>query len=160
NFCSNAVKFTEQGAIVVKTELQNEDEHGQLVRFSVIDTGIGLGDEQMGRLFQAFEQADTSTTRRHGGTGLGLAISKRLAELMGGEVGVVSQPGKGSTFWFTAYLGKGDTLFPRLAQADLRGSRLLIIDDNTQAREVLASMLTTMSFSADEAPSGQQGIEM
>jgi signal transduction histidine kinase/DNA-binding response OmpR family regulator len=160
NFCNNAVKFTDQGEIVVKTELQREDEHGQLVRFSVIDTGIGLTEEQIGRLFQAFEQADTSTTRRHGGTGLGLAISKRLAQLMGGEVGVASQPGKGSTFWFTAYLGKGDTSIPALARPDLRGSRLLIIDDNAQAREVLASMLTTMTFSAEEAPSGQHGIEM
>jgi len=160
NFCNNAVKFTDQGAIVVKTELQEEDEHGQLVRFSVIDTGIGLTQEQMGRLFQAFEQADTSTTRRHGGTGLGLAISKRLAQLMDGEVGVASQPGKGSTFWFTARLGKGDTSIPLLARPELRGSRFLIIDDNAQAREVLASMLTTMTFSADEAPSGQQGIEM
>ena len=161
NFCNNAVKFTEQGEIVVKTELKKEDEHGQLVRFSVIDTGVGLSEEQMGRLFQAFEQADTSTTRRHGGTGLGLAISKRLAQLMGGEVGVASQPGKGSTFWFTAYLGKGDsTTPPRLARPHLRGARLLIIDDNAQAREVLAGMLTTMTFSADEAPSGQQGIEM
>ena len=160
NFCNNAVKFTEQGEIVVKTELQKEDEHGQLVRFSVIDTGIGLSEEQMGRLFQAFEQADTSTTRRHGGTGLGLAISKRLAQLMGGEVGVASQPGKGSTFWFTAYLGKGDRTTPRVARPDLVGARLLIIDDNAQAREVLAGMLTTMTFAADEAPSGQQGIEM
>jgi two-component system sensor histidine kinase/response regulator len=160
NFCNNAVKFTEQGEIVVKTELQNEDEHGQFVRFSVIDTGIGLTEEQLGRLFQAFEQADTSTTRRHGGTGLGLAISKQLAQLMGGETGVASQPGKGSTFWFTAYLGKGDTSSSRLARPDLRGSRLLVIDDNAQAREVLASMLTTMTFSADEAPSGQEGIEM
>src|SRR5262249_28477980 len=83
-----------------------------------------------------------------------------LAQLMGGEVGVVSQPGKGSTFWFTAYLGKGDAAFPRLERPDLHGSRLLIIDDNAQAREVLASMLTTMTLSADEAPSGQRGIEM
>src|SRR5215467_10692511 len=160
NFCNNAVKFTEQGEIVVKTELQKEDEHGQLVRFSVIDTGIGLSEEQMGRLFQAFEQADTSTTRRHGGTGLGLAISKRLAQLMGGEVGVNSQPGKGSTFWFTAHLGKGDNAIRVLARPDLRGSRLLIIDDNAQAREVLASMLKTMTFVADEAPSGSAGIDM
>ena len=107
NFCNNAVKFTENGEIIVKARVQEKDEDGQLVYFSVSDTGIGLTQEQMGRLFQAFEQADASTTRQHGGTGLGLAISKRLAHLMGGDVGVESEIGKGSTFWFTARLGNG-----------------------------------------------------
>jgi len=102
NFCNNAVKFTESGEIVVKAQVQEKDETGQLVCFWVSDTGIGLTEEQMGRLFQAFEQADASTTREHGGTGLGLAISKRLAQLMGGDVGVNSEVGRGSTFWFTA----------------------------------------------------------
>ena len=88
NFCNNAVKFTDHGEIIVRARVQEEDEKGQLVCFSVSDTGIGLTEEQMGRLFQAFEQADASTTRQHGGTGLGLAISKRLAQLMGGDVGV------------------------------------------------------------------------
>jgi len=160
NFCNNAVKFTERGEIVVKARVQEEDEGGQLVWFSVTDTGIGLTQEQMGRLFQAFEQADASTTRQHGGTGLGLAISKRLAELMGGNVGVSSEVGKGSTFWFTAYLGKGEAVSRHLPQPDLRGRHVLIIDDNAQAREVLSSMLTSMTFEADEAPSGQEGIEM
>src|SRR6516164_8191166 len=99
------------------------------------DTGIGLNEEQMARLFRAFEQADASTTRQHGGTGLGLAISKKLAQLMGGEVGVTSEVGKGSTFWFTAYLAKGESTAKRLARPDLRGRRVLIIDDNAQARE-------------------------
>jgi two-component system sensor histidine kinase/response regulator len=160
NFCNNAVKFTEQGEIVVKARVQEQDEQGQLVRFSVSDTGIGLTEEQMGRLFQAFEQADASTTRQHGGTGLGLAISKRLAQLMGGDVGVTSGVGKGSTFWFTAYLSKGEAISTRIDRADLRGRRLLIIDDNAQAREVLSSMLTSMTFVTDEAPSGLEGIEM
>ena len=110
NFCNNAVKFTEKGEIIVRARVKEEDEIGKLVHFSVSDTGIGLTDEQMGRLFQAFEQADTSTTRQYGGTGLGLAISKRLAELMGGDVGVESELGKGSTFWFTARLGKSDAV--------------------------------------------------
>ena len=125
-----------------------------MVYFSVSDTGIGLTEEQMGRLFQAFEQADASTTREHGGTGLGLAISKKLAQLMGGDVGVTSEVGKGSTFWFTAYLAKGEATTRRLANPDLRGRRVLIIDDNAQAREIESSMLTSMTFKVHEAPSG------
>jgi len=160
NFCNNAVKFTESGEVVVKARVQEKDESGQLVCFSVIDTGIGLTPVQMGRLFQAFEQADASTTRQHGGTGLGLAISKRLALLMGGDVGVDSEPGKGSTFWFTARLGNGQTSSRRAPRPDLRGRRVLIIDDNPQARAVLSSMLTSMTLVAHEAPSGLEGIEM
>jgi signal transduction histidine kinase/DNA-binding response OmpR family regulator/HPt (histidine-containing phosphotransfer) domain-containing protein len=160
NYCNNAVKFTERGEIVVKTRIKEEDEKGQLVYFSVSDTGIGLTEEQMSRLFQAFEQADASTTRQHGGTGLGLAISKKLAQLMGGDVGVTSEVGKGSTFWFTAYLAKGDAVVKRLAPPDLRGRRALIIDDNAQAREIESSMLTSMTFVVHEAPSGAEGIEM
>jgi signal transduction histidine kinase/CheY-like chemotaxis protein len=160
NFCNNAVKFTESGEVVVKARLEQKDENSQLVCFSVSDTGIGLTEEQMGRLFQAFEQADTSTTRQHGGTGLGLAISKRLAQLMGGDVGVNSEPGKGSTFWFTAQLGNGAGTSRRTPKPDLRGRRILIIDDNPQARAVLASMLTSMTFMAHEAPSGLEGVEM
>jgi signal transduction histidine kinase/DNA-binding response OmpR family regulator len=160
NFCNNAVKFTESGEVVVKARVEQKDENGQLVCFSVSDTGIGLTEEQMGRLFQAFEQADTSTTRQHGGTGLGLAISKRLAQLMGGDVGVNSEPGRGSTFWFTARLGHGAGSSRRTPKPDLRGRRILIIDDNPQARAVLASMLTSMTFVAHEAPSGLEGVEM
>jgi signal transduction histidine kinase/DNA-binding response OmpR family regulator/HPt (histidine-containing phosphotransfer) domain-containing protein len=160
NYCNNAVKFTERGEIVVKARVKEEDENGHLVYFSVSDTGIGLTDEQMGRLFQAFEQADASTTRQHGGTGLGLAISKKLAQLMGGDVGVTSEVGKGSTFWFTAYLAKGDGTARRLSRPDLRGRRVLIIDDNSQAREIESSMLASMTFVVHEAPSGREGIEM
>lgn len=160
NFCNNAVKFTERGEIVVKARVQEQDASGQLVCFSVTDTGIGLTEEQMGRLFQAFEQADASTTRQHGGTGLGLAISKRLAKLMGGDVGVSSTVGNGSTFWFTAYLGKGAPVARNLVMPDIRGQRVLIIDDNSQAREVLSSMLSSLTFVVQEAPSGQEGIEL
>ena len=160
NFCNNAVKFTESGQIVVKAQIQEKDETSQLVCFSVTDSGVGLTQEQMGRLFQAFEQADASTTRQHGGTGLGLAISKRLAQLMGGDVGVESELGKGSTFWFTARLGNGALSSRHAARPDLRGRRVLIIDDNAQARAVLSSMLTSMTFVTDEAPSGLEGIEM
>ncbi len=160
NFCNNAVKFTEKGEIVVRARVQEEDEAGKLVHFSVSDTGIGLTEEQMGRLFQAFEQADTTTTRQYGGTGLGLAISKQLARLMGGDVGVTSEVGKGSTFWFTARLGKSDAMTKSVPRPDLRGRHVLIIDDNSQAREVLASMLSSMTFVVDEAGSGAEGVEM
>ena len=160
NFCNNAVKFTESGEIIVRARVQEKNQEGQLVYFSVSDSGIGLTKEQMGRLFQAFEQADTSTTRQHGGTGLGLAISKRLANLMGGDVGVESEVGKGSTFWFTARLGNGAATRRYDVAPDLRARRVLIIDDNPQARAVLSSMLISMTFEADEAPSGLEGIEM
>jgi len=160
NFCNNAVKFTERGEIVVTARVQESDDKGQLVHFAVRDTGIGLTQEQMGRLFQAFEQADASTTRQHGGTGLGLAISKQLARLMGGDVGVSSQVGHGSTFWFTAFLGKGEGKPRRMVTPDLQGRRVLVIDDNPQAREVLSSMLQSMTFKVDEAPSGLEGIEL
>ena len=160
NFCNNAVKFTDKGEIIVKARVRDEDEKGKLIYFSVSDTGIGLTEEQMGRLFKAFEQADTTTTRQYGGTGLGLAISKQLARLMGGDVGVTSEIGKGSTFWFTARLGTGETVARSMQLPDLRGRRVLIIDDNSMAREVLAGMLTSMTFVVDEAPSGMEGIEM
>jgi len=161
NFCNNAVKFTETGEVLVKVEVLEDRADDQLIAFSVKDTGIGMTEEQMGRLFEPFEQADTSTTRRFGGTGLGLAISKRLAELMGGDVGVTSEPGKGSTFTFTARLGKAaEAPRRRMLQSDLRGRRVLVIDDNSHARSVLAGMLGNMGFDVDEAPSGEEAIEM
>src|SRR5215813_1408528 len=160
NFCNNATKFTEKGEVVVKGRVLEANSDSLLVKFSVSDNGIGMTEEQIGRLFRAFEQADASTTRRYGGTGLGLTISKKLAELMGGDVGVASELGKGSTFWFTAYLLKGEATSKHLARPDLRGRRVLVIDDNAQAREVLSSMLLSMTFLVHEAPSGQEGIEL
>ena len=158
---NNAVKFTEKGEVVVSAEVVEDVADSQLIAFSVRDTGIGLSQEQIGRLFQAFEQADTSTTRKYGGTGLGLAISKRLTELMGGDVNVTSELGKGSTFCFTARLGKAEAVTRRPAlRSDLRGRRVLVIDDNAYARNVLSSMLDNLGFSVDEAPSGEEGIEM
>lgn len=161
NFCNNAVKFTERGEIVVKARVQEDSEEDQLLYFSVRDTGIGLTKQQIGGLFQAFQQGDASTTRKYGGTGLGLAISKRLAELMGGDIGVTSEPGVGSTFWFSARLGKS-RVPPRrhLLQPDLGGRHVLIIDDNSAARTVLSNMLTNMTFVAHEASSGHEGIAM
>jgi two-component system sensor histidine kinase/response regulator len=107
NFANNAVKFTERGEIVISVDVQERLGERLLMRFAVRDTGIGMTPEQTGRLFQSFQQADSSATRLYGGTGLGLAISKKLASLMGGEVGVESRPGAGSTFWFTAAVGVG-----------------------------------------------------
>ena len=161
NFCNNAVKFTEEGEIVIRARVLEDDADGQLIEFSVSDTGIGMTEAQMTRLFRAFEQADTSTTRKYGGTGLGLAISKHLAELMGGDVTVVSEHGKGSTFRFTARLGKA-TLPPRkrVLRSDLQGRRVLIIDDNSPARTVISNLLRNMALVADEAASGEEGIEM
>jgi signal transduction histidine kinase len=152
NFCNNAIKFTEKGEVAVKGRVLEASGDSLLVKFSVSDTGIGMTEEQIDRLFQAFEQADVSTTRKYGGTGLGLTISKRLAELMGGDVGVTSELSKGSTFWFTACVGKG--VVPerqRVLRSDLQGRRVLVIDDNPPARAVLSNLLVGMGFVADEA---------
>ena len=158
NYANNAVKFTEQGEIGITVRKEAEEGEQLLLRFSVRDTGIGLSAEQIERLFASFHQADTSTTRKYGGTGLGLAISKRLTELMGGEVGVDSQPGQGATFWFTVRLGKGCSLPSLMPNLDLRGLRVLVVDDNHYARTVLSDMLKSMSFVADTAEGGRQAL--
>ena len=159
NYSNNAVKFTEKGEIDISITLKEETEKEVLIYCAVRDTGIGLTEEQMGRLFQNFSQADASTTRKFGGTGLGLVIAKKLAELMGGEVGVNSELGKGSTFWFTARLGKGLGIQRKLALvADLQDKRVLVVDDNENARLVLGDMLSNMSFKVDQAESGQAAI--
>ena len=106
NYANNAVKFTEKGTITIRNRLLEETDDRVLLRFEVEDMGIGIAPEQLDRLFSAFEQADSSTTREYGGTGLGLAITRHLAQLMGGDAGVASEAGKGSTFWFTAWLNK------------------------------------------------------
>jgi PAS domain S-box-containing protein len=161
NLAGNAVKFTRQGEIVVAASLQERDGRGVLVRFSVTDTGIGLTPEQQGRLFQSFSQADTSTTRKFGGTGLGLAICKRLAELMGGEIGVESEPGRGSTFWFTARLGlhQRDKAPSRRLAEDFRGMRVLVVDDNRTSLEILSEALETMGCAPETASSGDEALE-
>jgi two-component system sensor histidine kinase/response regulator len=160
NFANNAVKFTETGEIVVSACVQERTDQDVLLRFAVKDTGIGLTPEQIGRLFQSFQQADTSTTRKFGGTGLGLAIARKLARLMGGEVGVESEIGVGSTFWLTARLGIS-TLKRRefTPNPDLRGRRALVVDDNDIARTVITDMLKGMTFSVDDASSGKMAVE-
>jgi len=160
NYANNAVKFTETGEIDVIVRVREQTESEVLLYFAVKDTGIGLDEEQIGRLFQSFQQADASTTRKYGGTGLGLAIAKRLAELMGGTVGVDSAAGQGSTFWFTARLGLGaERSRTSLARPDLRGRRVLVVDDNQNARAVLSEALASMSFAVSDVASGEAGVD-
>jgi len=160
NYANNAVKFTDAGEIVISVRASERTDKDVLLHFRVRDTGIGLTAEQMSRLFQSFSQADTSTTRKFGGTGLGLAISKKLAELMSGEVGVESEYGKGSTFWFSARLGIGTATRRELVpNPDLRGRRALVVDDNDHARAVILDMLQGMTFQTNEAASGSAAVD-
>jgi len=160
NLSNNAVKFTDAGEIVVSTELIKKDEDQVTVKFSVQDTGIGMTEEQAAKLFQPFSQADSSTTRKYGGTGLGLTISKRLAEMMGGEIWVESEPGRGSTFSFTANFGLGKEKAKRRFKpsADLRGMKVLVVDDNATSRDIFREMLESFSFEVTLAASAQEGL--
>lgn len=158
NYANNAIKFTESGEISIAVRLLEAAGNQVRLRFEVRDTGIGLTEEQMGRLFQSFQQADTSTTRRYGGTGLGLAICKSLAELMGGEVGVESSFGKGSTFWVSVPLERGAPARVLLPPPDLRGTRVLVVDDNHTAATVLSDMLLAMGFVVEQAHSGLEAL--
>ena len=152
NLTNNAIKFTDKGEIVVTIRLQQLEEHAAVLRVDVRDTGIGLTPPQRSKLFQAFTQADTSTTRHHGGTGLGLTISKRLVEMMEGEIDLVSEAGVGSTFFFTARFGLAavprDSLPQLQHQQQFQGLRVLVVDDNPSAREIFVSMLTALGFEA------------
>jgi CheY-like chemotaxis protein len=155
------VKFTDSGEIVVSTELLKQDEAGLALKFSVRDTGIGLTKDQIGKLFQSFSQADTSTTRKFGGTGLGLTISKRLVDMMGGEIWVESEPGQGTTFSFTANFGLGKQKVKKrlVPSSDLRGMKVLVVDDNATSRNILQDMLKSFSFEVTLAASGEDGLE-
>ena len=160
NLCNNAVKFTEEGEIVISTKLVEKQDEWVMLQFSVRDTGVGLTEEQKGKLFKAFSQADMSTTRKYGGTGLGLTISKRLVNMMGGEIWVESEPGKGSEFIFKAKFGLASKFSRRHLEpsVDLRGMRVLVVDDNASSREILQSLLETMSFEVTVAASAEEGI--
>jgi signal transduction histidine kinase/ActR/RegA family two-component response regulator len=169
NYANNAVKFTEEGEIVVSAQVKEATDRELLIRFSVRDTGIGLTPEQIGKLFQSFQQADTSTSRKYGGTGLGLAISKKLANLMGGNVGVESDYGKGSTFWFTARLGKGTAKEGAEGQQEasmlenisaLNGSVILLVEDNEFNQLLATEILTDAGFVVDVAADGEKSLVM
>ena len=172
NYASNAVKFTERGRISLKAKLLGEIDGDLLVRFSVEDTGIGISAEQIDRLFQPFEQADASTTRKHGGTGLGLAITLRLARLMGGDAGVESTVGVGSTFWFTARLQRGEemtAIAPRHPPAegteaalrrDHAGSRILLAEDHEINSQVALALLGGVDLVVDLAVDGRQALAL
>ena len=171
NYGGNAVKFTDKGSIALRAKLLEEKGDDLLVRFEVEDTGIGIAADKIARVFQVFEQADASTTRQYGGTGLGLAITARLAQLMGGEVGVDSTPGGGSRFWLTARLQRGHGIMLATPSADnadaearlrLRcsGTRLLLAEDNAINREVAQELLYAVGLAVETAADGQQAVEM
>ncbi len=170
NYANNAVKFTDRGSITLRARVQESSDTSVLLRFEVEDTGIGIDQAALQRLFEAFEQADTSTTREYGGTGLGLAITKRLAALMGGEVGVSSTLGVGSTFWFTARLERGapDTvgtpaIYTRNAEALLaescRGKAILLVEDEPINQLVAQELLSDTGLLIDTADNGLQAVE-
>ncbi|MGB3093590.1 MAG: PAS domain S-box protein [Candidatus Zixiibacteriota bacterium] len=163
NLGGNAVKFTEKGEVVIGVELEKETEDGATLLFSVTDTGIGVPKDKQTKIFESFTQADGSTTRKYGGTGLGLSISRRLVELMGGKIGVESQPGKGSRFWFDATLEKQKEfkrISPPLVPADIRGKRILVTDDNKTNRTILVKMLESFGCSAEAVESGGEAIKI
>ena len=174
NFANNAVKFTDRGTVAISVAVQERSDHSVLLRFDVRDTGIGLNAEQIGRLFQSFQQADNSTTRKYGGTGLGLTISKQLAERMGGEVGVESAVDVGSTFWFTARLGIASTTdsaassHANKAALDikslrssgvLRGVRVLLAEDNLINQQVATELLHEVGVVVEVADNGQIALQ-
>ncbi|CAN5454112.1 hypothetical protein BH09PSE6_BH09PSE6_18730 [soil metagenome] len=160
NLLSNAVKFTDYCSVTVRGEVLEQSEADLLIRFEVRDTGVGIATEKIVGLFNAFEQADGSTTRRYGGTGLGLAITRHLARLMGGEAGVKSQLGSGSGFWFTARLGHAQVkpVSPK-RPSRLAGLTALLVDDLATAREAMREMLLRFDIKVELAGSGEEALE-
>ncbi len=170
NYANNALKFTEHGSVTLRARLEQDDADAVTVLFEVIDTGIGIETEALPRLFEAFEQADNSTTRKYGGTGLGLAITRRLAQLMGGKVGADSTVKVGSRFWFTARLARGTELATDttgdsanaelLIRRDFAGRRILVVDDEPVNLEVARMLLDESGLTVDTARDGEQACAM
>ncbi len=162
NLGGNAVKFTFRGEVVIRVEVVEETDREEKLLFSVADTGIGIPKDKQINIFESFVQVDGSHTRKYGGTGLGLSISKRLVELMGGEIGVESEPGKGSRFWFSVTFQKQTRLeetFPELPP-DIRGMRMLVADDNQTNLTILVKMLESFGCSAEAAGSGAEALKI
>ncbi|MDE2442116.1 MAG: response regulator, partial [Betaproteobacteria bacterium] len=171
NYASNAVKFTEHGGVTLHVHTLEDNADNALLRFEVTDTGIGIAVDAQGKLFTAFEQADSSTTRKYGGTGLGLAITRKIAEQMGGGVGVTSRLGAGSTFWFTVRLTKDATTntVPTMAQSEsietqlrtrFAGSRILLAEDEPINREITETLLHDVGLEVDMAGDGSQAVAL
>ncbi|MDQ3509688.1 MAG: PAS domain S-box protein [Actinomycetota bacterium] len=161
NLVSNAIKFTEEGEVVLHASLVEEAEGSAKVRFEVADSGIGIGEEEQKRLFQSFSQADTSTTRRYGGTGLGLAISRQLVELMDGEIGLESEPGAGSTFWFEVPLEKqSEGRAESVPRRDLSGLKVLVVDDNETNRRILSRQISPWGMRHEAAEDGAGALHL
>ena len=169
NLVGNAVKFTDSGSVRLSVVLTDPGSSDAVFRFEVADTGIGIAPEERGRLFAAFEQADNSTTRRYGGTGLGLAISKRLVDMMGGEIGVESTPGAGSTFWFTARFahherplvpGGTAAVLPTTRAKRWQGARVLLAEDDLINQEVSRTLLEEAGLVVDVASNGLEAVDL
>lgn len=162
NLLGNAFKFTEQGGVKFNAHLLSQEESDIVVRFEIIDSGIGITMDQQQKLFQSFAQADSSTTRQYGGTGLGLAICKQLAEAMGGDIGVISEPGKGSTFWFSVRLRvASDQSVPHIDTIlnELKGHTLLVVDDNPDFLTVTTSLAESWGMLVFSAVSGENAVQ-
>jgi len=167
NYANNAVKFTGQGFVRVRLSIEDEQVGRLVLRGTVEDSGIGLSEEQAARRFQSFQQADDSTTRQFGGTGLGLAICRQLAGLIGGQVGVTSELGRGSCFWFTSVASRAEKLQGVASQAQteedasdrLTDCRVLLVDDNDVNQMVGVELLRQIGVEADVASDGQQALQ-
>ena len=159
NLIGNAVKFTEEGEVSVCCNVQERTEQHTKLLFEVRDTGIGLTDEQQSKLFERFTQADGSTTRKYGGTGLGLSICKQLVELMGGEIGINSAKGKGSTFWFTVTVTNSEAPIANKTFDSLKGQKILVVDDNFTNRELLGMLLKKWQVEYTLVDNGQEALE-
>ena len=159
NLLGNAVKFTDEGHVLVDVTGERVPA-GTRLTISVTDTGIGIPEDKLKLVFEKFSQVDTSSTRRHEGTGLGLAITSRLVEMMGGEIGVDSAEGKGSTFWFTVTLPRAEQGGQRITPVDVTGARVLIVDDNAVNRSILSEQMASWTFDSCAAESGAEGLKV